>query len=267
MVRRSPSMSVVDEPGASYLQAHMAGGDSTGEGRARGAGSVSGGRLETALDLALGLAGMATLDSNADGTLASSPRLHAILGHDPGDAALPRTLDDVFQRIHAEDVGRVRAAYARATGADASVDVEFRIRRACGDYVWVRERARRLVETGGAARIVGVVADVGAQKRADERLSILEVELRHAEQQEQALRTLAGGIAHEFNNLLAPMLGNAQILRRAFETSDPRHVLMEDIAHAALKARDLVRRIVAFSRRRGSEGQVEEQATETMASS
>jgi len=246
----------------------MAGGDSTDEGRAQDALRRSEGRLETALELALALAGMATLDSDAaDGTLACSPRLHAILGHDPGDAASPRTLDDVFHRIHPEDAARVRVAYARLARTDAPVDIECRVRRASGDYVWIRERAQRLAGADGTARIVGVVADISAQKRADEQLSSLELELRNAGQREQALRTLAGGIAHEFNNLLAPMLGNAQILRRAFETSDPRHVLTEDIAQAALKARDLVRRIIAFSRRRGGEAQVGEQAPETTVSS
>jgi signal transduction histidine kinase len=212
------------------------------------------------LELAVALCGVATFDADpAVGTLVCSARLLAILGlddrgdpvapRDADDSGVPRTLDAFFERVHAEDAARARHAFAQAVRSDAPFDLECRLRRASGEYAWIHARAGRFVDDDGTERVSGVVVDVTARKRVDEERSALEAQLRRAQRRVERLATLAGGIAHEFNNLLAPMLGNAQILRRAFAVADPRHGLTEDIVQAALKARELVRRIVVFSHR------------------
>jgi signal transduction histidine kinase len=207
------------------------GGNGTDVQRARGVSRKG----DHSLELAVALCGVATFDADpAVGTLVCSARLLAILGlddrgdpvapRDADDSGVPRTLDAFFERVHAEDAARAR-------------------------HAWIHARAGRFVDDDGTERVSGVVVDVTARKRVDEERSALEAQLRRAQRRVERLATLAGGIAHEFNNLLAPMLGNAQILRRAFAVADPRHGLTEDIVQAALKARELVRRIVVFSHR------------------
>jgi len=76
----------------------------------------------------------------------------------------------------------------------------------------------------------------------------LEAQLLQSQKME-ALGTLAGGIAHDFNNLLVPILtGSRELLERVPEGS-PEHEDLQDVVRSASRARELVRRILAFSRR------------------
>ena len=75
----------------------------------------------------------------------------------------------------------------------------------------------------------------------------LERRLREAQKLE-ALGTLAGGIAHDFNNLLQPILGNAILVRDEVPPDSPSAQRLSDVILSAKRARDLVQRILAFSR-------------------
>jgi signal transduction histidine kinase len=225
----------------------VGGGDSTERGRAQDALREG----EQRLELALAACEMATLDADlTTGELVCSSRLYDIYGYAPGDMAMPRTFEEFFTSVHPDDAGRVRALYGLASRTDAPFDVECRVQRASGDYVWIHERARRVLEPDGSAHVRGVVMAVTARKRADEEWARLEAQLTHTHAMD-TFGAVVGGIAHDFNNLLGPMLGNAQLLVRAFEPSDSRHGLADDIVQAALKARDLVRRFILFTRSNG----------------
>ncbi len=65
----------------------------------------------------------------------------------------------------------------------------------------------------------------------------------------QAVGELAGGIAHDFNNLLTAILGNADLLLRKFRASDPSFKDLMDIRNSATRAAELVKQILAYSRR------------------
>jgi PAS domain S-box-containing protein len=227
----------------------VGGGDSTERERAQEALRQG----EQRLELALADCEMATVDADlTTGALACSPRLYDIYGYAPGDLAMPSTFEEFFTSVHPDDAERVREAVTLALSTDAPFDVECRVQRASGDYVWIHERARRFIEPDGTAHVRGVVMDLTARKRADQEWARLEAQLRNAHGMD-SFGAVAGGIAHDFNNLLGPMLGNAQLLVRAFEPSDSRHGLADDIVQAALKARDLVRRIILFTRSNGEE--------------
>jgi signal transduction histidine kinase len=95
---------------------------------------------------------------------------------------------------------------------------------------------------------VGVWTDVTSVRRGEEERRALEAQLQHAQRLE-ALGTLAGGIAHELNNALVPVLALAKLtIRRLPENSRDRRSI-ETILHAGERARDLVREILMFSRK------------------
>ncbi|MEM7171192.1 MAG: PAS domain-containing protein [Pseudomonadota bacterium] len=89
-----------------------------------------------------------------------------------------------IQRVHPQDrTGYEKAAYAlRATGQ--SYDIEFRMRHAQGNYIWVREKAEAFFDEGGkVARSVGFVQDITEQKETAENLRLSEEALRRAQKQ------------------------------------------------------------------------------------
>jgi signal transduction histidine kinase len=121
--------------------------------------------------------------------------------------------------------------------------------------------ATQIVSAAGGARrgLILTLHDVTGEKRADEALRISREELegrierRTAElrrsQQVEALGLLAGGVAHDLNNLLAAVIGFSNAAR---DDLPPKHPLREDLAEvlaAAGRARDIAAQLLAFSRK------------------
>ena len=81
-----------------------------------------------------------------------------------------------------------------------------------------------------------------------ERRLLLEEQLRHSQKME-AVGRLAGGIAHDFNNLLTAIIGYTEIVLTSLDPKDERRADAEEIGRAAMRAADLTRQMLAFSRR------------------
>lgn len=91
------------------------------------------------------------------------------------------------------------------------------------------------------------VVEITERKRAEQDRIKLESQLRQAQKME-ALGTLAGGIAHDFNNVLTAVAGNAQLALEDLPPDHPAMISLREIQRGTERARDLVRRILAFSR-------------------
>jgi len=90
--------------------------------------------------------------------------------------------------------------------------------------------------------------DITERKQAEKEKARLEEQYLQA-QKVEAIGRLAGGVAHDLNNLLVPILGYGEMLMDDFAPTDVRRESVKQIVNAGFKARDLVRQLLAFGRK------------------
>ena len=93
-----------------------------------------------------------------------------------------------------------------------------------------------------------IARDLSPVRQAENERRALEVQLRESQKME-SIGTLAGGVAHDFNNVLAAILGNAAMAIEALEQAHPAQQNLDRIKRAASRARSLVQQILTFSRK------------------
>ncbi len=101
---------------------------------------------------------------------------------------------------------------------------------------------------GELTGVLGIARDITERKRTQEEKEKLQ-ELLLQSQKLEAIGQLAGGVAHDLNNLLSPILGYGDLLLEDLENKDEQYAAVEAILQAGHRARDLVGQLLAFSRR------------------
>jgi signal transduction histidine kinase/CheY-like chemotaxis protein len=143
---------------------------------------------------------------------------------------------------------------------------------ACGGIVFgfvgfdsVRHRRRWAASAIALLRLSGeIFANALQHQRSEARRRELEEQLGHARQIE-SLGRLAGGVAHDLNNLLVPVMGYADILRDELPADHPSRADVAHIRRAAEQARGLTQQLLAFARRQVLNVQVIDLAEEVEA--
>ena len=183
------------------------------------------------------------------GRTSHSPRWKQILGYSATD--LDDGADDWRQRLHPEDRDRVLAAHqACLDGRSPHLHSEFRIRCQDGRWKWVLDRAMVVAqdECGRARRMIGTYSDISDRKAAETARALLEDQLRESQKLE-AVGTLAGSIAHDFNNIMGAVLGHVELARLDLAADHPAVASLLQVQKAGQRARSLVQKIMSFARR------------------
>jgi PAS domain S-box-containing protein len=149
--------------------------------------------------------------------------------------------------IHPDDKTRLEAAVRdHLEGRTPSFECEYRVRN--GNWRWLLARGRCLRdEQGKPYRFVGSAIDVTTGKQAQSDREQLEAQLRQSQKME-AMGTLAGGIAHDFNNILGAILGYGELAQQESAPESALRRYIDNVMHAAGRAKALVDRILGFSR-------------------
>lgn len=179
--------------------------------------------------------------TNSDGSqlLYVSPAYEQIWGRPAGD--LYRQSTAWIEAILAEDRERVLAAQAQlAKGEECRI--EYRIARPDGGVRWVEDRGYPVPNrSGGIEHVVGVVTDITERKE-------LETQLLQAQKME-AIGQLAGGVAHDFNNILTVINGYAGLMLEREDRPAEDLESLKQIFTAGERAANLTRQLLVFSRK------------------
>jgi len=184
-------------------------------------------------------------------TIYWSPQQREIYGWGPQETV---TLDGFLRALYPEDAGRIGEAVRRAhnPSGDGLFDVEHRIIRRDGAVRWLTTRSQTFFDTiygtRRPVRTVGAVRDVTENKLAEQEREKLHAQLTQAQKMESIGR-LAGGVAHDFNNMLSVILGYTSLMKGKLPGTDPLLQYLQEIELAAVRSRDLTRQLLAFSRK------------------
>jgi len=163
----------------------------------------------------------------------------AILGY-----TLPEVVDrlGLMDLVHPDDRERVAQNIMKMELGDAgSVEHEFKVTRKDGKIITVKAMESRLFYHGTPAS-TGILMDITRERT-------LEAQLRQA-QKVEAIGHLAGGVAHDFNNILTVLTGYASLLDIKMDEDDPLREHVDQILSASKKASGLTQSLLTFSRQR-----------------
>ncbi len=184
------------------------------------------------------------------GQVVWSDEAYRLFGYEPGEVSASGALFE--QHVGADDRVRVLSELRRC----ARDGVEFEAESCClnrdGRRWFAHARGQAVVDAAGRfVGLDGIIQDVSEQKQAAARHACLEEQLRQAQKME-AVACLAGGIAHDFSNLLLVILAHAEMLRTDVEAGrwERERVLaaLDPIERAGERARVLTRQLLTFSR-------------------
>jgi PAS domain S-box-containing protein len=151
--------------------------------------------------------------------------------------------------VHPEDRDKLTESIVTSEKGIRPPPLQYRIIRPDGEIRWVYREADLMYDDSGT--LIGRLStykDITEQRAAELRQAELENQLRHSQRLE-ALGTLAGGVAHDLNNTLVPILALSKIAAKRLPADSAERRELETIAQAGEQARDLVKQILAFSRK------------------
>ena len=161
-------------------------------------------------------------------------------------------LQKTFQDItHPDDLESDMANVRRILAGEINTySMEKRYVRKDGSIVWIYLTVSVVRRTTGdlPEYFISVIEDITERKRAEEENARLETQLQQAQKME-AIGQLAGGVAHDFNNMLGVILGHAELAMAAVDGDQPIQGDLEQIYAAAQRSSDITRQLLAFARR------------------
>ena len=160
------------------------------------------------------------------------------------DAHYVRSVEGWVDIVHPDDQAAMARYFADEVCAKRQrFDREYRIiRKSDGETRWVHGRGELTVDhNGNLASMIGTIQDITERKQA-------ELELRQAHKMKSVGR-LAGGVAHDFNNMLSAILGHTELALEQVLPSSPLYDDLIEIRRAAERSAALTRQLLAFARK------------------
>jgi PAS domain S-box-containing protein len=149
-------------------------------------------------------------------------------------------LESFLMRVHPDDREAVRMKIEQSLATKENHNLEFRVTGPDGQTRWVETQSRMMCDPEGRPiRVVGVIRDMTEKKRHETEI--------YRSQRLESIGALASGIAHDLNNVLAPILMALHTLQQRF-TDENSQRWLSLIHKSAERGRDLIEQMIAFAK-------------------
>ncbi len=151
--------------------------------------------------------------------------------------------------VHPDDRSETEHILKEAVLHGVVYDTEWRVNLHDGTDRWLMSRGRPLKNIHGEiVRYMGIVMDITEHKLDDAEKKELQTQLIQT-QKMKAIGQLAGGVAHDYNNMLGVIQGHAEMAMELLDPAQPLYTDLNEILKAARRSADITRQLLAFARK------------------
>jgi PAS domain S-box-containing protein len=175
----------------------------------------------------------------------NSPAAEAVLGY-PSATLIGKT---PFEFIHPDDLAAAQKRFGEVLNLiNPGMMIEFRFLGSDGSWRYLEAKGNNLLDYPGINGIVITTRDVTERREAEQARRLLEGRLEQARKME-SLGTLAGGVAHDLNNVLGVLVGYSELLLQEIPAGNPSHERVSRMLKSSLKAAAIIEDLLALARR------------------
>ncbi len=174
-----------------------------------------------------------------------SPSIERIAGYRPAELEESK----FFEKIHPDDLPHIRQQFDTFfQTANAMIRAEYRYEHKNGTWLDFEADAINLLKDKDAGGVLVNLRDISDRKRNEEEKNRLQEQLIQA-QRIESIGRLAGGVAHDFNNMLSIILGRAELALMNLSPADPLYQDLSEIKAVGDRSANLTRQLLAFARK------------------
>jgi PAS domain S-box-containing protein len=178
-----------------------------------------------------------------------NPAVEEVFGNKP-EECLGKQMRDYLDVVHPDDRERVAEDYGRVEkGGETVYYAPMRCRHKDGSWRWIKAIATSYVSASGERCLLEVTQDITEQVETEQRRQQFAEQVTEARRLE-SLGVLAGGLAHDFNNILVAILGYSDLALHKLSPFSPVRPLIERIMKGGQRAADLCSQMLAYSGKR-----------------
>jgi PAS domain S-box-containing protein len=166
--------------------------------------------------------------------------IDAALGYEPGE--IRHDIDSWVSRIHPDDLKRMENSIEHHRTCTNPIFDEYRIRNKKGEWFYWTDKGTPVLGTDGLpSKWIGVCTDITVQKQLERQFL--------QSQKMEAIGTLAGGMAHEINNVLAVIMGLASTLKEEIPADSSQYLDLQAILSATRRGSGITHSLLGFARK------------------
>ncbi len=174
-------------------------------------------------------------------------RIHGMTPGSPPPGS-PELIDQSLACYDPDDRPVILEAFQRCAGQGVAYDLEFPLTRVDGCRIWIQTMGNAVKKEGCIVKVIGNIMDITRLKQAEAEREKLLNQLSQKEKMESIGR-LAGGVAHDFNNMLGVILGNTEMAMLQTDEHHDLYPALNEIQKAAQRSADLTKQLLTFAKK------------------